>query len=276
MIPQFANKEDLFNWFRDNKHLVMQARKANIKYADAVTYLEPIGTSEKESAEKTAGIVETLDTGKIVVRSVINTTNNMDSHGDVHIPSIWKKSLSESKIFYLLQEHQMRFDKVITDEVKAFTKTMTWKSLGFDYEGSTQALVFDSVIGDRNAFMKEQYMQGYVKNHSVGMRYVQQLFCINSESKWWAEEKANWDKYIGTVVNKADAEDQGYFYAILEAKVIEGSAVLVGSNRATPTISITGAGKTTPDDINEPPVGTQPTSFDMMKSILLTHKNEKK
>ena len=257
MIPQFANKEDLFNWFRENKHLVMQARKSQMKYADAVTFIDYPENIARGSANKEAGVIETIPaTGKLVARCVINTTNILDSHSDVHIPGIWNKSLKETKLIYHLQEHQMKFDKVITDEVKAIAKNISWKALGFDYEGNTQALVFDSTIGDRNPYMKDQYLKGFVKNHSVGMRYVQQIFCVNSDAKWWVEEKENWDKYISQVVNKEAAENQGWFYAITEAKVIEGSAVLIGSNRATPTMSISEAAKGT-STIIEPPIGTQ-------------------
>lgn len=256
MIPQFGNKEDLFNWFRENKHLVMQARKSQMKLADAVTYIAPPEQQARAAADKDAGVIESNTTGILVARCIINTTNIMDSHSDVHIPGIWKKSLQETKLIYHLQEHKMQFDKVITDEVNAYTKMMTWKALGSNYEGSTQALVFDSTIGSRNEYMRGQYELGYVKNHSVGMIYVQQHFCMNSDSKWWVDEKANYDKYIDQVVNKDQVENQGYFYAITEAKVIEGSAVLIGSNRATPTISIAEAGKATSDNI-EPAKATQ-------------------
>lgn len=257
MIPQFATKDELFNWFRENKHLVMQARKSQMKYADAVTFIDYPENIARDAATKEAGVIETIPTtGKLVARCVINTTNILDSHGDVHIPGIWNKSLKETKLIYHLQEHQMKFDKVITDEVKAIAKTISWKALGYDYEGNTQALVFDSTIGDRNPYMKSQYELGHVKNHSVGMIYVKQHFCINSDSKWWSDEKENWDKYISQVVNKEAAEDQGYFYAVTEAKVIEGSAVLIGSNRATPTMSINEVGKST-SPIIEPLSSTQ-------------------
>lgn len=274
MIPQFETKEELFKFLKANKALLINEKKMAIKYADAVSCVANAGTEGKESAEKEAGVIDTMDANKIVVRAVINTTKILDSHGDVHIDGIWKKSLSENKSIYHLQEHMMKFDKVITDEVKAYTKSMTWKSLGFDYEGSTQALVFDSTIDkERNEFMYDQYTKGYVKNHSVGMRYVKMEMAINSEAKWYDEEKAVWDKYINTIVNKDVAEEQGYFWVVTEAKVIEGSAVLVGSNRATPTMSITGAGKTTPEDI-EPEQSTHKSSFDMMQTILLTQKNK--
>jgi hypothetical protein len=163
----------------------------------------------------------------------------MDSHSDVHIPGIWKKSLQENKLIYHLQEHQIKFDHIISDQVTASTKTMTWKELGFDFPGSTEALIFDSVIEkERNEYMAEQYAKGRVKNHSVGMIYVKMELAMNSDSKYDAIEKETWDKYIDTISNKAQVEDQGYFWAILEAKVIEGSAVPIGSNYATPTISV--------------------------------------
>lgn len=258
MIPQFATKEELYKFLKANKSLLINEKKMAIKYADAVSYVANAGNDAKESVEKEAGVIQNVDASKIVVRAVINTTKILDSHGDVHIDGIWKKSLSENKSIYHLQEHMMKFDKVITDEVNAYTKSMTWKSLGFDYDGNTQALVFDSTIDKaRNEFMYDQYTKGYVKNHSVGMRYVKMDMAINSESKWYDEEKAVWDKYINTIVNKDVAEEQGYFWVVTEAKVIEGSAVLVGSNRATPTMSITEAGKSTSEDINEPPAGTQ-------------------
>ncbi|KKK49589.1 hypothetical protein LCGC14_3133520, partial [marine sediment metagenome] len=42
-----------------------------------------------------------------------------------------------------------------------------WSELGFDFEGQTQALVFESTIKkERNEFMFKQYAKGFVKNHS--------------------------------------------------------------------------------------------------------------
>jgi hypothetical protein len=179
----------------------------------------------------------------------------MDSHYDVHIKGLWKKSLNESKSLYLLQEHQMKFDKVISDQVKAYTQNISWSNLGYNFEGKTEALVFDSVLDpNRNPFMFEQYSNGYVKNHSVGMRYVKIMMAVDSEEKWWKDEKITWDKYYNEIANKESADEMGFFFAVTEAKVIEGSAVLVGSNQATPTISITEAGqKSTSSQISDEP-----------------------
>jgi hypothetical protein len=167
----------------------------------------------------------------------------------------------------------MAFDKVISDDVTAYTKSISWKSLGYGYEGNTQALVFDSAIkAKRNPFMFEQYSEGYVKNHSVGMRYIKIFMAIDSTDKWDVEEKAAWDKYIGQVANVEAAKEQGYFFAVTEAAVVEGSAVLVGSNRATPTLEVSEAGfKTTSELSNtEPPQGTQP-DYSFLKSFSITN-----
>jgi hypothetical protein len=74
------------------------------------------------------------------------------------------------------------------------------------------------------------------------MQYVEYVMAVNSEEKYWREEKENWDKYKDSVVNLK--ENDQYFWAITKARVIEGSAVLRGSNQATPTLSIKEIGET--------------------------------
>ena len=89
--------------------------------------------------------------------------------------------------------------------------------------------------------MFKQYADGNVQNHSVGMRYVKLFLAVNDED--YKEEKSVWDKYYPTIANKEAAAAQGYFWAVTEAKVIEGSAVPIGSNQITPTIEVTEAAK---------------------------------
>jgi hypothetical protein len=274
MIPQFTDKKDLFRWLKANKHLLISAKKATVKYADAVS-VGPIAVSGGGTIDKAMPNTELLNLSEFPVKVVINTTNIMDGHNDVHIPGLWKKSLAEVKIMYLLQEHRMAFDKVISDKVIPITKLVTWLEMGQDYPGITEALIFDATIEkERNPYMAEQYAKGRVNNHSVGMRYVQIALAMNSNSKLDAEEKAVWDKYIDQVVNRDKAEEQGYFYPVTEARIIEGSAVLMGSNFATPTISmgeksaisLAEAGKTTSEE---------PVTWDNL-TALLTEKNKRK
>jgi len=259
-IPHFEDKAQLFDWLVSNKSALVAQKKSAIKYADAISYSAPL-VNEKGDVCKSENEIPATAT-KIKVRSIINTTKIMDSHSDVHIDQLWNKSLKENKENYLCNQHNFSFEGIISDNVKAFVKQMTWKELGFEFEGQTQALVFDSVIDKAdNPMMFDKYRLGKVKNHSVGMRYVSLKMAINDDR--YEAEKATWDKYIGIVANKEEAEAQGYFWAVTEAKVIEGSPVVKGSNYATPTQSVEQtkeAGEATSETI-EPPAGTQKVSI---------------
>lgn len=234
----FTDKKEALEWLKLNKDLTLRKKKLSFKKADAMhvftdDYFEPNITKE-------IGLISEspLD---LKVKVVINSCGYLDSHMDVHIKGIWKKSLSEVKLPLHLQEHEMEFEKVIADgkDVEVYTKTISWAKLGFTYEGSTEVLCHTTTIKpQRNEFMYSQYKNGYVKNHSVGMRYVNIFCCINSDEKWAQEEKANWDKYYPMIVNPEMADTFGHFYAVTEAKYIEGSSVVLGSNFATPTESI--------------------------------------
>lgn len=261
---QFNTKEELFKYLKTNKNLLISKKKSVMKKADSISYL-PIASNVKGEVVKAMDMTETVDLEQIKVSAVINTTNILDSHGDVHIVGLWNKTLKEQRNLYLLQEHEMSFDKIITDDLTASVKMLSWKSLGFpEFEGSTQALVFDANIeSDRNEDMFKNYLKGYVKNHSVGMQYVTLFLCINSTDNVYSEEKANWDKYISQVVNADKAIEQGYFWAVTEAKLIEGSAVPIGSNYATPTISVNTTQNIEADNVtsnNEPSKDTQDKS----------------
>lgn len=235
---EFASKEDLFKALRENKSILIAQKKMITKESDSTIHYVEIESREKDATNKDES-GEAVDITKLKAKLAINTTNIMDSHSDVHFDGTWNKSAKEQKNVLLLQEHQMKFGAIISDNVAVSVKKMTWKSLGFDFEGSTEVLIFDTEIEkSRNEFMFDQYNKGYVKEHSVGMRYVKLDLAINSESKWDEEEKAIWDKYIDKIVNKEVAENQGYFWAVTEAKIVEGSAVVKGSNYATPVISI--------------------------------------
>jgi len=101
------------------------------------------------------------------------------------------------------------------------------------------------------------------------MRYVSLKMAINDDR--YEAEKATWDKYIDMVANKEEAELQGYFWAVTEAKVIEGSPVLKGSNYATPTQRVeetkAEAGAATSETI-EPAAATQKQSiFSSLKLV---------
>jgi hypothetical protein len=240
-IPNFNSSKEKFDFLVANREALIADKKAELKRGDAVPF---IGVSGRKVAAKSEG-----EEDVVIATVVINTTNLMDSHSDVHIPGLWNKSLKENKLLLFLDNHVREWDRIIADgdDLKAYTKTFEWRSLGYNFDGTTEALVFEATIrAERNSKMLNQYRKGHVRNHSVGMQYVKIVLAINSED-YGAEFEA-WEKYFPMVANKDQAEKQGYFWAVTEAKVIEGSAVLLGSNYATPVL-----------DTKKPPEGTSET-----------------
>lgn len=240
-VPAHLKGDDLLKWMKDNLSLLIAEKKAATKEADPVTL--PVNINTRLAVDKDGNLTKAaqnvaIDLGKAeTVLNVINTTNIMDSHMDVHIPGLWKKSLKENKFFLHLQEHTMAFDHIISDEAKGYTEKIAWKDLGYEAMGSTEALIFATPFTGRNAYMEDQYRKGWVKNHSVGMRYVTIKFCVNRpDDEYYKEEYANWQTYIDQVINREDAEAIGMFWAVLEAKIAEGSAVVKGSNYVTPSL----------------------------------------
>jgi len=258
MKKEFANKEEYQKYVVENNDELLSVKKMETKHADCIISIPSF--NQDKTVEKSE---ETTDVNKITVKVVINTTNLYDSHDDVHIDGLWKKTLQEKRKIYLLQEHKASFDSVISRNVKSYTEQKTFKELGYKFDSTTQALIFDAEIKrEDNPYMFEQYRKGYVDNHSVGMRYVSLYLCVDSNEKWAEEEKKNWDKYIKYVANPEEIK-WGVFYAVTEAKLIEGSAVLFGSNYATPTIEVQESKSDEPEESTqteqkiEPPSSTQ-------------------
>lgn len=251
VIPDNLKGKDLYKFLTANKSTLIAQKKFQPKFGDPFA-LTKLYVDKKGNIVKAAVPPDPEQTDVIEVVAIINTTMWMDSHDDVHIDGLWKKSLQENRMIYHLQEHKMTFQGIITDEVNAYTRIYKWSDLGVEAEGNTEALVFESRISkNRNPYMFDQYKLGHVKNHSVGMQYVRLELAINDED--YKEEFAVWSKYIDDIANKDEVTEQGYFWAIKEAKVIEGSAVPIGSNIITPTQSVSSSKSTE----NQPPVGTE-------------------
>lgn len=271
-LPAGLTGKALFDYLVKNEDLIFHAKKSAVKWADEVSasvlFVDEKGTLITK-AEMTQ---QTIDASRLKVVPIINTTNWYDSHGDVHIPGLWKKSISDNKRngFYLLDTHGRHFKDVIAESCPAATKSMSWKELGLTISGTTEALMFTGIIEKaRNEYMFDQYQKEYVKNHSVGMRYIKILTCIDDDD--YPVQKENWDKYIKEVANREEAEESGYFWAVLEAQIVEGSAVLFGSNGITPNTEATLIPSKTQveDTTDQPPPGTEkePSPFDLDTAI---------
>lgn len=247
-LPNFDTTKKRIDYLIKNKSRLITQKKSVIKHADAVGFSTPIYTKDDSTLKANEPITQNLD--EIKVKVVMNTTNLIDSHQDLHVKNLWNKSINENKYNMHLQEHQMKYDHIIADgeEVKVSAKEMSWSELGLQKAGFTQALIFESQIKrENNELMFKRYAKGKVRNHSVGMQYVKLALAVNDPD--YKEEFENWNKYLPLAVNPEKAEEVGYFWAVQEAKLIEGSAVPMGSNWMTPTLD---------NNIkSEPPASTQ-------------------
>jgi hypothetical protein len=174
---------------------------------------------------------------------------------------IWNKSSSEQngKVYYVA-DHELKLNNIIAypSSVNVRVKRLSWGALGKNYEGETDALIYEIPKSEIvNELAKKAIAEKAPMQNSVRMRYVRIKLALNSSSKEDMEYKANWDETINQIANKELAYDNGYYWAVYEAKIEkEGSMVLFGSNEATPILTNEAANGTSRDK-NEPPVGTQ-------------------
>lgn len=256
---EFSTKDELFKALVKNYDRIVAVKKAAIKTSDGM----PMQMLSPKL--ETAKGFDFVKEGKYY--PVINTTNYLDSHKDVHLKKIWNKSIKEQqgKVFYLIN-HSMKVGDVVAwpENVKPMVKEISWKDLGRDYEGTTEALIYEVELSDdSNDIAVKAIKNKRPVQNSVRMSYVKFEMCINTDEKDYREYKLNYDKYFPEIANK-EAETDGYFWAVIEAKIIkEGSMVLEGSNDATPILE-NNTDQPSEDTDNEPPKGT-PKRMDSVK-----------
>ena len=93
-ISKFKTKSELFTYLKENQEDLIYAKKSAIKEADSVS----LGTIQIKGDVVSNKSNSDVDQTEIKVRAIINTTMVKDSHGDVHINGLWKKSIQENKM----------------------------------------------------------------------------------------------------------------------------------------------------------------------------------
>ena len=232
-ISKFAEKKELFKYLIDNKADIIDVKKNTVKHCNPINSLSNDNVTVKalETNHK-----DDISSGVIKRTIVGNTYNWLDSHGDVHVKGIFSKSISErkNKVKHF-HDHINQLNAQVGKFTDVYEKDVLWKDLGVNKEGTTTALFADSDILERyNKNMFLQYANKEIDQHSVGMYYVKIEMAVNDSE--YKEEFKVYNDYIGQIANKEDAEEQGYFFVVKEAKLIEISAVTEGSNAITPTI----------------------------------------
>jgi len=230
-IPKFQSNKERINWLIKNKTDLVEMKKSAVKFGDIAI------TPTVENVTSKSLMTNYEDKEDVITRSLVtNTYNWMDSHGDVHVGNTFAKTIKEraTKIFHLHDHKHMVTAKV--GRTKSLKEVeVLWSDLGVDKEGSTTVLLAESEIAKSlNEKVFDFYVNNEIDQHSVGMIYQKLSLAVNDED--YKEEYATWNSYIDKLGNKEEAEKQGYFWAVTEAKLIEYSAVLMGSNELTPTV----------------------------------------
>ena len=265
----FETKEQMFKELMANKEFIIKEKTSNI-LKSCEKGLSVVANQE--------AIFKALETNKALKLDndyyyfVVNSSNILDSHRDLHVKGNWDKSVKEQQgKVYLVFDHQLKRNEIIAmkEDITMFTAEIPFSLIGKNYDGDTYALIY-KVAKNRivNKDAKEWLNDGYSLEASVRMQYVKIELAVNTNDTDSVKEKETFDKYIDVIANKNEFKDLDYFWVVKEAKnVQESSLVMFGSNSATGTIQ---ENKTEADVITsektEPSDDTQTT--EMLKQLL--------
>jgi hypothetical protein len=235
----FDSKEELFKHIRENKDILIDAKKSVIqKSVDKGSAVVSKCLDLLKFTDQLKGIK--IDDNFYYI--AVNSTMILDSHDDLHDNGIWKKSVQETQgKNYLVCDHELEVLQTITrkEHIEIFTAKIPFSLIGQPYNGETEVLIY-KVPKDQIKIeaVKEWLDSGDSIEASVRMRYVTILLAMDSNNPEDVTEKANYDAYINKIANKDDFDYIPYFYIIKEAQnVRESSLVVAGSNHATGLIN---------------------------------------
>lgn len=228
---KFTDKMDQTNFIKANFRELHALKKSEYK-----TKSEPVLKAEMLAGTFTPDIQSSL--GDIIeVKAVINTTNVIDSHMDLHLRDIWNKTVADNPFNPVLKQHEQRFESVIANKARNLNQGMNFKDLGVnaDFEMIANCNIF-LIDKSKQPLMYAKYANGEVDQHSVGMMYVDYDIAYYDESS--QKEMDFFDAALKLCINPEVAQEAGYVFLIREAKKREGSAVVFGSNSITPTLYV--------------------------------------
>ena len=237
----FDNKDDLFKALADNSEIIIDAKKSVIyKSIDKGLQIvsNQIGIEKALNNEENKALKFDSD----YYYFVVNSSNILDNHNDMHVDGNWKKTVKEQQgKVYLVFDHNLMRSEIIAmrKDIEILTAKIPFSLLGKDYEGESYCLIYkvkkDKIV---NKEAKQWLEDGHLLEASVRMQYVNIETAFNSNNPDYAKQKATFDEYYPLIANKNEFKEIDYFFVVKEAKnVYESSLVLFGSNSATGLIN---------------------------------------
>lgn len=233
---EFNSKDELFKALSENENLIIDAKKSEI-YKSFEKGLQVV-TDQKQIEKVFNDAEKGIKFDPDYYYFVVNSSNILDSHNDMHVDGNWNKTKKEAQgKVYLVFDHSLKRGDIIAmaKDIELLTAKVPFSLLGKSYEGETYSLIYkvakNKII---NKEAKEWLEQGYDLQASVRMQYVKIDSAFNSTNPDYAKQKATFDEYYPLIANKENFESIDYFWVIKEAKnVMESSLVLFGSNPVT-------------------------------------------
>jgi hypothetical protein len=231
----FSTKEDLFSELKKNENRLIDLKKSNVYKSHEKGQFSFLNADKLFTTEKS--LIAAKDG---FIYPIISTTNYMDSHKDVHFNGSMTKTAKEQngKVVYAL-DHELKYDSILAwqKDVNMFIATIGWDLVGKNYNGTTEALVFEI---NKDAITRKDVLKSIENKvsefqNSIRMVYYKVVLGLNSSAKENATNKQYYDARINDIVNKEIAEEEGYFWGVEELGIHkEGSLVVAGgSNDAT-------------------------------------------
>lgn len=244
VIPSHLRGEELHKFLVENKDDLILQKKSFIKETDVLFGMPHYFTKEKDGAQKASvpsvGSIPD-DATSVFVKVVCNACNWCDSQMDVLLENSAKRTIQQRKgMIVHLANHIHTLENQVGDVEDVYLETLPLKDLGLKDSGSTQCVIMESTVRkEYNPRVFELYKRGKVKQHSIGLTYVEIYLAINQpDNEYWEKEYNIWKKYYDQIINKETVDEYGFFWAVKQYRLLENSAVLFGSNELTPTLEV--------------------------------------
>lgn len=250
---KFTSKMDQTRFLKKNLDDLIGIKKSEYK-----TKSEPVISGLKTKAFEP--IIEDITSDIIEVKAVINSTNIIDSHLDLHMPKLWNKTVSDNPYSHHLKQHENKFESIISNKAKSFNEKSNFNLIGLEKDFATTINLNQFALPrDKMPFMFDAYKNGEVTQHSVGMLYKNIDIAYYDEDS--EKNMAYFEEAKKNAVNPEVADEYGYVWVVYEAQKREGSAVVFGSNSVTPTLYVKNY---------EPSTSTRKTDTDAAAKALRT------
>ena len=231
----FATRKELIQFLVANKSFEISRRKSAVKFSDPITNLLNKGV---KMGKANKGVLYSNDEDKGILQRtlIVNTYLWKDSYYDVHLPGTFTRSIAAKGVeIPPINQHKFDLDNILGKTLSISENSMPWKSLGIDKAGDTIGVVTETEIKrDKNPARYDDYLNETIKQHSVGMIYLQCAFACDDED--YPLEYELYSEWIDKLGNQADVEEDGFFFAVMEAKLLEYSCVIAGANELTPVL----------------------------------------